>query len=185
VKLPSHSRLQSVRDTIWRRAPMLRSSHGGCGSQRAPIRWTSRTKVVVKIDLAESDADIVACFAAIRHLRDLPDAATFLRRVRSQQLSGYRLAALRDGGDPVAVAGFRLGESLAWGRYLYVDDLVTLPEARSRGYGAALLAWLADFARAQGAEQLHLDSGKQRVDAHRFYEREGLEASSIHFRRSL
>jgi GNAT superfamily N-acetyltransferase len=138
----------------------------------------------MKIDLAESDEDVLACFPVIRHLREVEDATTFLRRVRSQQRSGYRLAALRDGGDPVAAAGFRLGESLAWGRYLYVDDLVTLPEARSRGYGAALLTWLAEYGRAQGVAQLHLDSGKQRADAHRFYEREGLEASSIHFRRS-
>jgi GNAT superfamily N-acetyltransferase len=139
----------------------------------------------VKIDLAESDADVLACLPVMRQLRDLPDALAFLRQVRSQQRSGYRLAALRDGGDPVAVAGFRLGENLAWGRHLYVDDLVTLPEARSRGYGAALLAWLADFGRSQGAGELHLDSGKQRVDAHRFYQREGLEASGFHFRRSL
>lgn len=140
---------------------------------------------LVKIDLAESDGDIVACFSVIRHLRELEDALSFLRRVRSQQLSGYQLAALRDGGEPVAVAGFRLGESLAWGHYLYVDDLVTLPEARSRGYGAALLTWLAEFGRARGAGQLHLDSGRQRAEAHRFYEREGLDGSSIHFKRSL
>jgi GNAT superfamily N-acetyltransferase len=121
----------------------------------------------------------------IRHLRDVQDAASFLGRVRSQQRSGYHLAALRDGGAPVAVAGFRLGESLARGRFLYVDDLVTLPEARSRGYGAALLGWLAELARTRGAGELHLDSGKQRADAHRFYERQGLEAASIHFKRSL
>jgi GNAT superfamily N-acetyltransferase len=152
---------------------------------RADPRSAAARSLAVKIDLAESDEEILACFPVIRHLRDLGDATSFLRRVRSQQLAGYRLAALRDGGDPVAVAGFRLGESLAWGRYLYVDDLVALPEARSRGYGAALLAWLVEFGRAQGVGQLHLDSGKRRADAHRFYEREGLEASSIHFRRSL
>jgi GNAT superfamily N-acetyltransferase len=139
----------------------------------------------VKIDLAESDADVLACFPVMRHLRTLDDAAAFVRRVRGQQRAGYQLAALRDGGDPVAVAGFRIGESLAWGRYLYVDDLVTLPDARSRGYGAALLAWLAELGREHGVAQLHLDSGKQRVDAHRFYEREGLEATSVHFRRVL
>ena len=139
----------------------------------------------MNIDLAESDEDVLACFPVMRHLRDLEDEPSFLRRVRSQQRSGYQLAALRDGGDPVAVAGFRLGESLAWGRHLYVDDLVTLPEARSRGYGAALLRWLAEFGRARGVGQLHLDSGAQRVAAHRFYEREGFEGSSIHFKRSL
>jgi len=50
----------------------------------------------VKIDLAESDEDILACFSVIRHLRDLEDATSFRRRVRSQQLSGYQLAVLRD-----------------------------------------------------------------------------------------
>lgn len=140
----------------------------------------------MKIDLAESDEEVRACFAVMRHLRgDLPDAETFLGRVRSQQAGGFRLAALRDGGDPLAVAGFRVQENLAWGRHLYVDDLVTHPDARSRGYGAALLGWLADFGRSLGAGQLHLDSGRQREAAHRFYQREGLQISSFHFDRKL
>ena len=137
----------------------------------------------MKVEFAESDADILACFPVMRHLRNLEDASSFLGRVRSQQLSGYRLAVLSDGGEPLAVAGFRLGENLAWGRHLYVDDLVTLPEARSRGCGAALLTWLAEFARSEGARQLHLDSGTERADAHRFYRREGLEVSGFHFKR--
>ena len=139
----------------------------------------------MQIDLAESDEDIVACFPVMGHLRDLANAETFLRRVRSQERAGYRLAAVREDGEPVAVAGFRFTENLAWGRHLYVDDLVALPEARSRGYGSALLEWLAEFGRKQGAGQLHLDSGNHRTDAHRFYRREGLEASSLHFHRLL
>ena len=139
----------------------------------------------MKIHLAESDAAILACYPVMQSLRELADAASFLRRVRSQQDSGYHLAALSDGAGPIAVAGFRLNETLAWGHHLYVDDLVTLPEARSKGCGTALLTWLAEFARSKGAHQLHLDSGIQREDAHRFYRREGLEVSSLHFNRTL
>ncbi len=139
----------------------------------------------MKVELAESDAGILACFPVMRHLRDLEDARSFLDRVRSQERSGYRLAALSDGGTPLAVAGFRLGENLAWGRHLYVDDLVALPEARSKGCGTALLTWLANFARSEDAHQLHLDSGIEREDAHRFYRREGLEVSGFHFKRIL
>ena len=54
--------------------------------------------------------------------------------------SGYRLAFVQDTDGVVAVAGFRVGENLAWGRFLYVDDLVTLPSHRSKGYGAKLLS---------------------------------------------
>jgi predicted acetyltransferase len=144
-----------------------------------------RTECIMNVELAESDADILACFPVMLHLRDLRDASSFLRRVRDQERSGYRLAGLRDGGEPLAVAGFRFGENLAWGKHLYVDDLVTLPDARSRGYGTALLAWLSEFAESEGARQLHLDSGTGRVDAHRFYQREGLLISGFHFQRVL
>lgn len=139
----------------------------------------------MEIALAESDAAIRAAFSVMRHLRDLPSEDAFVDRVSLQRASGYRLAVLVSEGRARAVAGFRIGENLAWGRFLYVDDLVTDPDARSRGFGKAMLEWLVDHARQEGCGELHLDSGNHRVDAHRFYEREGLGASSLHFRRDL
>ena len=49
------------------------------------------------------------------------------------------------------------------------------------GYGKLLLEWLKNRARAEGCAELHLDSGIQRKDAHRFYERNGVEASGHTF----
>ena len=133
------------------------------------------------IRLAKSEAEVAACYPVMRELRSHLDEASFVGRVRVMEESGYCLVYIREAGSPVAVAGFRLGESLAWGRFLYVDDLVTLPSHRSRGLGAALLSWLAEFARREGCDQLHLDSGVHRTDAHRFYEREGMKMSGYHF----
>jgi GNAT superfamily N-acetyltransferase len=135
----------------------------------------------MEIRIATTDHEIAACFPVMHELRPHLDAASFVSRVRSQERSGYRLAVCYAATGPVAVAGFRLGESLAWGRYLYVDDLVTLASQRSRGHGAALLSWLTDHAREQGCGQLHLDSGVQREDAHRFYRREGQQLAAYHF----
>lgn len=42
-----------------------------------------------------------------------------------------------------------------------------------------------DFAAKAGCEQVHLDSGIQRTEAHRFYEGEGMERVSVHFRKVL
>jgi GNAT superfamily N-acetyltransferase len=83
--------------------------------------------------------------------------------------------------EPVSVAGFRMGQNLAWGRFLYVDDLVTAEQYRSKGAGAKLLTWLREYAIAENCQQMHLDSGFQRNDAHRFYEREGMSKSGFHF----
>lgn len=68
---------------------------------------------------------------------------------------------------------------------MYVDDLVTVSTERSKGHGKALLEWLQDRARADGCAELHLDSGMQRTDAHRFYERNGVHVSGYHFRVQL
>jgi GNAT superfamily N-acetyltransferase len=106
-----------------------------------------------------------------------------------QRAEGYRLVGAFEEGTPeaVAAAGFRVAHLLAWGRFLYVDDLSTLPSARRHGYGRALLDWLVDEARRLGCEQLHLDSGvgPARADAHRLYLNAGLQITSHHFARLL
>jgi len=134
---------------------------------------------------ASTDADIAACFPVMVQLRPRLAAGEFVARVRAQMEQGYRLAALREAGAVRAVAGYRTGLNLAWGRFFYVDDLVTAADARSRGHGRVLLAWLEGEARRLGCDQLHLDSGRQRADAHRFYAREGLDSGSLHFMKTL
>jgi GNAT superfamily N-acetyltransferase len=136
----------------------------------------------VAIRVAESDPEITNCFPTMRQLR--PKLATeqdFLARVRRQQQQGYRLAFVEDQGSAVCVAGFRLIENLAWGRFVYVDDLVTDEQARSKGHGEALLNWLIDYARREGCDGLHLDSGVQRFGAHRFYLGQRMDITCHHF----
>ena len=118
----------------------------------------------------------------------LGDAAALGERVDEvQRRQGYRLLGSFEPGaeEASAAAGFRVVEMLAWGRGLYVDDLVTLPEARGRGHAAALFAWLDEEAGRLGCDSLHLDSGvgPERADAHRFYFRHGLRITSYHFAR--
>lgn len=135
----------------------------------------------MKISLANTDKDIADCYPIMSELRPNVPESEFVFRVRSQEQSGYRLAVGVDNGIIVAVAGFRIGENLAWGRFLYVDDLVTSEKYRSQGYGAEFLAWLRNHAAKEDCHQLHLDSGIQRESAHRFYEREGMSKSGFHF----
>jgi GNAT superfamily N-acetyltransferase len=103
--------------------------------------------------------------------------------------TGYRLigAFVPDRAPALAVAGFRTGHSLAWGYYLYVDDLSTAPDARRQGHASGLIDWLLDEGRRLGCAQLHLDSGTgpERFDAHRLYHGHGLAIYSHHFARGL
>ena len=133
--------------------------------------------------------DTGSVFRAMQALRaSLEGEDSFVRVVDEvQRPEGYRLVGVfeGEGSEAVAVAGFRAGHNLAWGHYLYVDDLSTLPEARRRGHGRALLAWLVEEGRRLGCDQLHLDSGVglERADAHRLYLNAGLVIASHHFAR--
>ena len=133
------------------------------------------------IRTARSDREIAACFPIMSQLRPHVERASFVAQVRRQQAASYELVCLLQSDRIVAVAGYRIGESLAWGRYMYVDDLVTDAGARSAGHGQTLLDWLRQRACAAGCVQLHLDSGVQRHDTHRFYLRNRMAITSHHF----
>lgn len=135
----------------------------------------------LNIHLAESDADIARCHPVMAELRPHVAAERFLPQVRRQMQAGYRIAYVEEDGAITAVAGFRTGESLFHGPFLYVDDLVTTASRRSRGHGRALFRWLVQRARDAGCRYLELDSGVQRFEAHRFYLREGMQIRSHHF----
>ena len=72
-------------------------------------------------------------------------------------------------------------DSVRFGRRAWVEDLAVHPAQRSRGIGKALMDAAKDWAREHGASHLELDSALARVDAHRFYEREGAGYQSYSF----
>jgi len=143
----------------------------------------------MRVERAESGEACAKAKDVLVHLR--PQLASlspaeFEARVRRMGAEGFRLVLGRDkAGAAVAVAGYRILEMFAHGRVLYVDDLVVDPAARSRGCGRAMLEWLADVAREEGCASLQLDSGTQRVEAHRFYLRERFAIRSFRFVRPL
>ncbi|MBV9411292.1 MAG: GNAT family N-acetyltransferase [Acidimicrobiia bacterium] len=121
----------------------------------------------------------------LRQLRPHLTADSFAAVYEHGHPQGLRFTAAYDDGRCVGVAGWRIVANTSTILKLYVDDLVTNEEARSRGVGQRLLTALRDKATAAGCRVLDLDSGVQRADAHRFYMREGLTISSFHFARSL
>ena len=136
---------------------------------------------------ATTDTDIARCFAVMRQLRPhLKDEAEFVSRCRAQMAqSGWTLIYVEDGGTVAAVAGFRIQQFLHSGKTLYVDDLVTAEDKRSRGFGETLMAWMESHAREQGCQTFSLDSGTQRTGAHKFYFRLGMPITSFHFAKKL
>jgi predicted GNAT family N-acyltransferase len=76
---------------------------------------------------------------------------------------------------------YRVLEFLAWGKVLYIDDLISDAATRRNGYATKILKWVISEAKKQKCDQVHLDSGPQRHDAHRLYLNHGFKIIGHHF----
>jgi putative acetyltransferase len=111
--------------------------------------------------IAELDAELAAAYA--------PEQQHGLSLARIFR-PGLLFFAARLDGEPVGCAGVALANGFAEVKRMYVR-----PHARGRGRGVAraLLARLAEEARACGLSRLTLETGDAQLAAIRFYEREG------------
>ncbi len=129
----------------------------------------------------QADADHQGVLEVMLQLRSQYDHQSLAAQIDKQMASGYQVVYVKENNEILAVAGFVVGEKLAWGKHIYIDDLVTNAKCRSTGVGAFLIDWFKSYAKQIGCQQLHLDSGVQRFAAHRFYLREHFAIASHHF----
>jgi len=136
----------------------------------------------LEIQLATDGEQIRSCYKIMHQLRPhLTSEEAFVSQVQRQIQEGYRLAYIQNDGQVKSLAGFRFLEFLAWGKVMYIDDLVSDAATRRNGYGSKILKWLINEAKKEQCDQVHLDSGPQRYDAHRLYLNHGFKIIGHHF----
>ncbi len=135
----------------------------------------------MKIELANSESDIAEAAKVLMQLRPQYSLEGMIAQIKKQRESNYQIACAKKENSIIGVAGFVISEKLAWGKHIYVDDIVTDQDRRSKGVGAAIIAWLRAYGRENRCQQLHLDSSVVKHPAHRFYLRNGFNIASHHF----
>ena len=78
----------------------------------------------------------------MRELRPHLTESQMSAQIKEQQAQGYQLAIAETNGKVLGVVGFVIAKKLAWGKHIYVDDLVIAGASRSAGI---LLLKILDF----------------------------------------
>lgn len=87
----------------------------------------------------------------------------------------------RENGTAAAILTMRISPALCRaGKVAEIMELVVEQSLRSEGIGHRLFCRAQAIAVQEGCVRLEVDSNRKRTDAHRFYEREGMEKT--HFK---
>jgi len=96
----------------------------------------------------------------------------------------YQLAWLDN--EPVGFISMQRQFHLHHARWIgEIQELVVVAKVRGYGVGKKLLAWAEEQARHIDAELTELSTSTPRVDAHRFYTREGYRPTHLRFTKAL
>lgn len=127
--------------------------------------------------------DVLKCRRAIQALRPSLTDDLYPDAVEKTLAENRQIVFIEANGEAAAVGVFETGYNLFRGKYIYIDDLSTLPEHRGNGYAGILIDWILDYAKTEGYDQVHLDSGvtEARTDAHRLYLNKRFQVTSLHF----
>lgn len=129
----------------------------------------------------QADAEALArLMAELGYPLDVETARERLRLLLSSPADAILSATL--GGEPVGIIGTHVIPLLHRDGILgRITAFVVASEHRGRGIGAQLLRAAEAHLWAQGCERIEVTSGHRRLDAHRFYEREGYQTESKRF----
>jgi GNAT superfamily N-acetyltransferase len=133
------------------------------------------------LNFATTPIELSRCFPVLQQLRPKLQLESFIEYAQELQTEGYQFAYLEEQGQVVCVAGFKIAKNLFIGKYLYIEDLVTLEQARSQKFGTKMMQALIALAKREACKAVHLDSGVQRYAAHKFYLNQNMKINCHHF----
>lgn len=130
--------------------------------------------------------ELLKGFPVMKQLRTHLVEETYLNLIEDMKKEGYKIFALYVDEEVVSVAGVIKLTNLYYGKHVWINDLVTDVNQRSKKYGQTLLSFINKWAKENGCDVVALSSGLQRVEAHKFYEfKMGFDKTSYVFKKQL
>ena len=137
----------------------------------------------MKIHTAQTQADLEHFYPLLTELRPNLTFDKFLDTYyNAQKNDQYELVGFLDGEEVIALIGYRILYDFVRGRHLYIDDLITNKNFRSKGAGAFVLQFAEDKARELNCVGgMRLCAVLENERGIQFYEKNGWKARALAF----
>jgi len=129
--------------------------------------------------------ELYEIYEVLKELRPTLSYDEFENLVYDMRHMDYKMFGILEKGVLITFSGVAVQTNLYHKRHLYIFDLVTKNEFRSKNYGKLMLEYLNDYAKTCMCENIVLSSNFEREDAHRFYENSEFNKKSFLFLRAV
>jgi GNAT superfamily N-acetyltransferase len=139
-----------------------------------------------KIIIARTNLDLEKCYSVLKELRPHLSLVDYMSIYeQSHNHNGYEIIAIEENNKILAVMGYRIFYDFVRGKHVYIDDLVSTKNARSKGLGAELLNYAEKIAKESNCNSLRLCTGLDNERGMSFYERNGWVQKAIAYTKKL
>lgn len=131
------------------------------------------------------DADVLSIIPLLRVLNGTISEHTLRERLADMVAQGYKCAGSYLDGRLIGICGMWILTKYYVGRHIEPDNVVILPEYRSKGLGKRLLAWVYEYGRSQGCVASELNCYLTNERGQVFWEQEGYNKIGYHYQRAI
>lgn len=129
--------------------------------------------------------DMVAIFPVLSNMYPDLSIEEYKEIIPKRKVEGYRMVGVFDGEKCVCAAGFWVGVRFYCGKFIQLDNMVSMPEARSKGAGKMLVDWIKAVGKTEGCNKIILDTYVENFEAHKFFLREDFLIRGYHLNYNL
>jgi GNAT superfamily N-acetyltransferase len=117
-----------------------------------------------------TEQEYLEAYPVMHELREHLSRSDYVELITRLARTGYRLFAVRTNDRIVALAGLSIATNFAYGKHMWVYDMITVSSERSKGFGSALLTHIEKLARREDCNLIAFSSAAWCEEEHRFYE---------------
>lgn len=139
----------------------------------------------MRIELIKSE-DIFSIIPLLRVLNPTIPQEILENRLTEMLEQGYRcVGVFAESTKLVGICGLWIVTKYYVGKHIEPDNMVFLPEYRSKGLGKLLMAWVYEYAKTQGCIASELNCYLTNVHGQKFWENEGYQAIAYHYQKKF
>ena len=139
----------------------------------------------MRIELIESK-DIFSIIPLLNVLN--PNITQEILEIRLTEMveQGYKcVGVFSEANKLVGISGLWVVTKYYVGKHIEPDNMVFLPEYRSKGAGKTLMAWVYEYGKSQGCIASELNCYLPNTSGQKFWENEGYNAIAYHYQKKF